>query len=111
METTMALTLISPRDATLRVHDDDIAETLHAASLENDPAALLNALRAIIATRSMAQLTQATGLTRAGIHKALTAGGNPSFSTVAKIAHALGVRLELVQVRHSMASRRARPTG
>ena len=39
------------------------------------------------------KLARETGMTRAGLHKALSKGGNPSFETIVKAMRALGVRL------------------
>ncbi len=41
----------------------------------------------------MSQLARDTGLTREGLYKALSEDGNPSFATITKIAHALGLRV------------------
>lgn len=43
--------------------------------------------------RGMAQLARDTGMTREGLYKALSKDGNPEFSTVVKVIHALGLRL------------------
>jgi len=40
----------------------------------------------------MSQLARDTGLTREGLYKALSPEGNPTFSTVAKVAKALGFK-------------------
>lgn len=41
----------------------------------------------------MAQFAAQTGLTRAGLYKALSGAGNPSFATVSKVARALGLKI------------------
>jgi probable addiction module antidote protein len=43
--------------------------------------------------RNMSQLARDTGMTREGLYKALSGDGNPSFATVIKVAHALGLRM------------------
>jgi probable addiction module antidote protein len=43
--------------------------------------------------RGMMKLAKETGITRAGLYKALSPTGNPSFETVAKIVGAFGIRL------------------
>ena len=45
--------------------------------------------------RNMNQLARDTGLTREDLSKALSSEGNPSFSTVAKVAKALGFKLTI----------------
>ncbi len=51
------------------------------------------ALGDIARARGMAQLARDTGLSREGLYKALSPEGNPEFSTVVKVIHALGLRL------------------
>jgi probable addiction module antidote protein len=41
----------------------------------------------------MSQLARETGLTREGLYKALSPEGNPTFTTVAKVAKALGLQI------------------
>ncbi len=45
--------------------------------------------------RGMMQLARDTGLTREGLYKALGEQGNPSFSTVIKAMHALGLQFHV----------------
>jgi len=47
----------------------------------------------------MTQLARDTGLAREGLYKALSADGNPEFSTILKVIKALGLRLH-VEVAH-----------
>ena len=44
----------------------------------------------------MSQLAREVGMTREGLYKALSENGNPSFTTMMKIIHALGMRLRVV---------------
>jgi len=41
----------------------------------------------------MTKLAKETGISRAGLHKALSKDGNPSFATIIRAMRALGVRL------------------
>ena len=41
----------------------------------------------------MSQLARDTGISREGLYRALSAEGNPEFSTVMKVIRALGVKL------------------
>jgi probable addiction module antidote protein len=41
----------------------------------------------------MSQLARDTGLAREGLYKALSADGNPEFSTIMKVIKALGLKL------------------
>lgn len=82
--------------------EDDIAAYLEAVMEESatDPAAIARALGAVARARNMAQLARDTGLTREGLYKALSGDGNPSFATVLKVAHALGLRLAFAPTGH-----------
>lgn len=57
----------------------------------NDAAFIAKALGTIARTRGMAQLAKDTGLGRESLYKALSGEGNPSFSTILKVMHALGL--------------------
>jgi probable addiction module antidote protein len=59
----------------------------------DDVAGIARALGDIARAKGMAQVARDTGLSRESLYKALSAGGNPSFATVLKVARALGVRL------------------
>ena len=70
-------------------------EEASAADLtdEDDPALFLAALGDVARARNITQLATQTGLTRMGLYKALSGSGNPSFATVSKVAHALGLKI------------------
>ncbi len=59
----------------------------------DDPSIVAVALGNIARSRNMSQLARDTGLTREGLYKALSPGGNPSFATVLKVAKAMGLSL------------------
>ena len=69
---------------------EDIAAYLEASAEGGDPAAMAAALGAVARAQNMSKLARDTGMTREGLYKALAPGGNPAFSTVAKVARALG---------------------
>ncbi len=79
--------------------DQEIQAYLDACLEEaaDDPAFILHALGIIARAKNMSQLARDTGLTREGLYKALSADGNPSFATVAKVTKALGFRLTVEQ--------------
>ena len=58
-----------------------------------DASGIARALGDIARSKGMSQVARDTGLSRESLYKALGENGNPSFSTVLKVAHALGVRL------------------
>ena len=61
-----------------------------------DKAFMLKALCTVARSRNMSQLAEETGMTRAGLYKALSGAGNPSLANAMKVAKALGFRLALV---------------
>lgn len=75
--------------------EEDIRLYLDACQEEGDPALIATALGDIARSRNMSQLAREAGLTRAGLYKALSPDGNPSFATVAKVAKALGLRVPI----------------
>ena len=72
--------------------DDDtaIAQYLSAAMEDGEPALLIAALGDVARARGMTQLARDTGLAREALYRSLSADGNPSFASVAKVLHALG---------------------
>ena len=71
------------------------------ACCEEDPgdgSLIRAALGDIARARGMAQLARDTGLSREGLYKALSKDGNPEFSTVVKVIHALGLKLHAAHV-------------
>ena len=91
--------------ATTKTVTYDVAEQLRtpeemAAYLDawlsdapDDAAGIARALGDIARARGMTQVARDAGLSRESLYKALSENGNPSFATVLKVAHALGVRL------------------
>lgn len=75
---------------------EDVAEYLAAAFEEAGDDAPYMAHVIGIAARAhggITKLAKETGMTRAGLYKALSKDGNPSFETIVKAMRALGVRL------------------
>ena len=74
--------------------DADVAAYLEAAMQEaGDDAAYIAAVLGDIAkARGIMSLAGKTGMTRAGLYKALAPGGNPSFATILKVTKALGLK-------------------
>lgn len=61
----------------------------------DDVAGIARAFGDIARAKGMAHVARESGLSRESLYKALSAGGNPSFATVLKVARALGVRLHV----------------
>ena len=59
----------------------------------DDAAGIARALGDIARARGMTQVAEDAGLSRESLYRALSAGGNPSFATILKVARALGVKL------------------
>ena len=74
---------------------EDIAAYLEAVMEEvgDDPASVAQALGVVARARNMSQLARDVGMSREGLYKALSEDGNPSFSTIVKVARALGLRV------------------
>lgn len=58
-----------------------------------DAAGIARALGDIARAKGMTQVAKDAGLSRESLYRALSGDGNPSFATVLKVAHALGVKL------------------
>lgn len=66
------------------------------ACIDEDPgdgSLIRAALGDIARARGMTQLASDTGLARESLYRALSADGNPEFSTIMKVIKALGLRL------------------
>ena len=74
---------------------DVIVDYLDACLSEagDDAAFIAHSLGIIARAKGMTQLARDTGLGRESLYKALSGEGNPSFGTILKIVHALGVKL------------------
>ena len=77
--------------------EEDIQLYLEACFEEagDDPAFIVHALGVVARARNMSQLARDTGLTREGLYKALSPEGNPTFSTITKVAKALGFKFNV----------------
>jgi len=75
--------------------EQDIAAYLEAIAEEDDPQLLVAALGDVARARNLSGLAGQAGMSRAGLHKALSGQSNPSATTVAKVAHALGLKIRI----------------
>ena len=65
------------------------------ACVDDDPgdgSLVRAALSDISRARGMTQLARDTGMSRDGLYTALASDGNPSFATILKVTHALGLK-------------------
>ena len=76
---------------------EDIALYFEAVMEEggDDASYVAHALGVIARAQGMSQLARDTGLTREGLYKALSPDGNPSFDTILKVMHALGLQMSI----------------
>ena len=85
-------------DAADDLKTDEDMSLYFEACFEEDPgdgSLIRAALGDIARARGMTQLAHDTGLTREGLYKALSAEGNPEFTTVMKVIKALGLKLHV----------------
>lgn len=81
--------------------EKDLALYLEACLKEggDDPAYIAAALGDIARARGISELAEKTGLTRAGLYKALGKDGNPSFGAVLKVIRAMGLEFHIAPQR------------
>jgi probable addiction module antidote protein len=75
--------------------DAAIAAYLDAVFEDGDPALIKAAIADVARARGMTDIATKAGITRAGLYKALSEQGNPSFTTITAVMKALGVRLSV----------------
>lgn len=77
--------------------EEDIAAYLEAGMDEagDDPAYIARALGVVARARNMTALAREVGMSRVGLNKALSGEGNPTLSTVMKVAKALGLKVSI----------------
>ena len=76
-------------------NDAVIAAYLSQAARDDNPAILLKALSDVAKARGIAKISEASGLGRESLYKALAPGAKPRFETVAAIMRALGVTFSI----------------
>ena len=76
--------------------DEAIAEYVTDAFESGDAAVIAHALGVAARARGMTQLAKDAGLSRESLYKALSETGNPEFSTVLRVAKALGLKVTTV---------------
>jgi probable addiction module antidote protein len=72
-----------------------IAEYLTQALAENDSAYFLQALGNVARARGMTDLAKTSGVSRSALYRALSSSGRTEFDTVQRVAHAMGLRLQV----------------
>jgi len=67
-----------------------------------------DALGIVARARGMGQVAKSAGLNRESLYKALGEAGNPEFTTVMRVVHALGLTLTARPAQRTRASRKRR---
>ena len=90
----------------MELHDWDMADNintkeevyayLQGALEENDTETLFDVIGAIARSKGMMAIAQELGLSRESLYKSLSAGGNPSFSTILKVLDLLGYKMHIL---------------
>ena len=75
---------------------EDIRGFLQEVAATGDESDFIHALNTAARAAGMTEVARKAGVTRASLYKSLSENGNPKFSTVSKVAKALGCRLAVV---------------
>lgn len=75
---------------------EDVAAYIEAVLEDGDPELIKSAIGDIVRSKGMSKIAGETGLSRMGLHKALSADGDPKLSTLLSIMNALGLQLAVV---------------
>ncbi|WP_442597672.1 addiction module antidote protein [Parapusillimonas sp. JC17] len=83
--------------------EEDMVMYLQACMDEagDDAALIAAALGDIARAKGVTQLAKDTGLGRESLYKALSGESNPSFGTILKVMHALGIKLHPEAATHT----------
>lgn len=74
-------------------NDEALIEYLNLALEENDPKYFAKALGNVARAKGMSSISDATGLGRQALYRALSSEGNPRIDTLFKVLDTLNVRL------------------
>ena len=77
----------------LRADPELAAEYLNAAAGDGDPHVYLSALRTVAEAQGMAKVAKAAGVPRESLYRALSARGNPRFTTLHAVLKAAGLKM------------------
>ena len=85
-------------DAAEHLHSKEDVRLYLEACAEEDPgdgSLVRAALNDIARAQNMSRLARDAGMTREGLYKALSEGGNPTLATVMRITRALGMKVRI----------------
>ena len=75
--------------------EKDIAGYLSAVLEDGDPALFVAAIGDIARAKGMTEIAKKSGVTRESLYRAFKIEARPRFETVAKVIHALGMKLSV----------------
>lgn len=77
--------------------DEALVEYLNVALEENDPKYFAKALGNVARAKGMSSISEASGLGRQALYRALSSEGNPRIDTLFRVLDSLNVRLAITQ--------------
>ena len=77
--------------------DEALVEYLNVALEENDPKYFVKALGNVARAKGMSSVSEATGLGRQSLYRALSGDGNPRIDTLFRVLDALEVKLAITR--------------
>ena len=77
--------------------DEALVEYLNVALEENDPRYFAKALGNVARAKGMSSISEASGLGRQALYRALSNEGNPRIDTLFRVLDSLNVRLAITQ--------------
>jgi probable addiction module antidote protein len=90
-----------------RLRDANYAAAYLTAAMEDEePVVYLQALRRVAEAHGMAKIAEASGIPRESLYRALSAKGNPRWSTLAAILRGTGLQLTIAAAPKVRKSRR-----
>jgi probable addiction module antidote protein len=77
--------------------DEALVEYLNLALAENDPKYFAKALGNVARAKGMSSISEASGLGRQSLYRALSSEGNPRIDTLFRVLETLNLRLAITQ--------------
>ena len=77
-------------------NDEALIEYLNLALAENDPNYFTKALGNVARAKGMTSISEASGLGRQSLYRALSSDGNPRIDTLFKVLETLDLRLVVI---------------
>ena len=77
--------------------DEAPVEYLNVALEENDPEYFAKALGNVARAKGMSSVSEATGLGRQSLYRALSGDGNPRIDTLFRVLEALAIKLAITR--------------